>query len=160
MSSLYGFAAVNVEAQDRDQHSLLNWTRRLLAVRRGHRAFGRGTQGFIRPGNRKVLVFLRVHEDETILCVSNLARTAQAVEVDLSGFAGRTPIDLLGGSAFPPIGRLPYLLTLPPYAFYWFILADEGELPNWHTPPPSPCLNSRPWSSVAKSPTCLPRSAR
>ena len=138
MSSLYGFAAVNVEAQDRDQHSLLNWTRRLLAVRRGHRAFGRGTQGFIRPGNRKVLVFLRTHEDETILCVSNLARTAQAVEVDLSGFAGRTPIDLLGGSAFPPVGRLPYLLTLPPYAFYWFILADEGELPDWHTPAPEP----------------------
>ena len=138
MSSLYGFAAVNVEAQDRDQHSLLNWTRRLLAVRRGHQAFGRGTQAFIRPGNRKVLVFLRVHEDETILCVSNLARTAQAVEVDLSGFAGRTPIDLLGGSAFPPIGRLPYLLTLTPYAFYWFILADEGELPNWHTPLPEP----------------------
>jgi maltose alpha-D-glucosyltransferase/alpha-amylase len=138
MGALYGYGSVNVEAQERDQHSLLNWTRRLLAVRKGHKSFGRGAQLFIRPRNRKVLVFLRTHEDETIFCVSNLARTAQAVEIDLSAYAGRTPVDLLGGSAFPPIGRLPYMLTLPPYAFYWFILADEAEMPNWHTPEPEP----------------------
>ena len=138
MDPLYGYEAVNVEAQDADQHSLLNWTRRMLAVRRRHPAFGRGTLKFLYPGNRKVLAFLREHEGTTILCVSNLSRTAQAVELDLSALAGATPVDMLGGSAFPPVGQLPYLLTLPPYAFYWFILASQDALPSWHTPAPEP----------------------
>jgi maltose alpha-D-glucosyltransferase/alpha-amylase len=138
MDPVSGYAAINVEAQESNPHSLLNWTRRLLAVRRNHRAFGRGSQRFLRPGNRKILAFLRVLDGETILCVSNLARTAQAVELDLSEFAGRVPIDLLGGSAFPPIGQLTYLLTLPPYAFYWFLLAGEGDMPSWRQPTPEP----------------------
>ncbi len=135
---IYGYEAVNVESQQADQHSLLNWTRRMLAVRRRNPAFGRGRQRFLYPTNRKVLAFLREHEDQTILCVSNLARTAQAVELDLSALAGRMPVDLIGGSVFPPTGQLPYLLTLPPYAFYWFILATESELPAWHQPSPEP----------------------
>jgi maltose alpha-D-glucosyltransferase/alpha-amylase len=135
---IYGFDAVNVEAQLTDQHSLLNWTKRMLAVRRRNPAFGRGKLRFLYPTNRKVLAFLREHDDQTILCVSNMARTAQAVELDLSALAGRTPVDLIGGSAFPPAGQLPYLLTLPPYAFYWFILATESELPTWHEPAPEP----------------------
>ncbi len=138
MDPVYGYAAVNVEAQLGDPHSLLNWTRRMLAVRKGHRAFGRGSLRFLYPGNRKVLAFLREFEDETLLCVSNLSRTAQAVEVDLSEFAGRTPVDLLGNSVFPPVGQLTYLLTLPPYAFYWFILATESALPTWHVRQPEP----------------------
>ncbi len=138
MDPIYGFAAINVEAQHGDQHSLLNWTRRMLAVRKAHRAFGRGTQRFLYPGNRKVLAFLRTFEEQTILCVSNLSRTAQAVEIDLSAMAGRIPVDLLGGSAFPPAGQLPYMLTLPPYAFYWFIMATESDLPSWHTPASDP----------------------
>jgi maltose alpha-D-glucosyltransferase/alpha-amylase len=135
---IYGFDAVNVESQQADQHSLLNWTRRMLTVRRRNPAFGRGTQRFLYPTNRKVLAFLREHEAQTILCVSNMARTAQAVELDLSALAGRTPVDLIGGSIFPPTGQLPYLLTLPPYAFYWFILATESDLPTWHQPSPEP----------------------
>jgi maltose alpha-D-glucosyltransferase/alpha-amylase len=140
MDPLYGFAAVNVEAQAGDQHSMLNWTRRMLAVRKRHRAFGRGQQQFIYPGNRKVLAYLRIYsppdtEPETILCVYNVASTAQAVELDLSAFAGSVPVDLLGGSAFPPVGQLTYLLTLPPYGFYWFILATEAALPPWHIRP-------------------------
>jgi maltose alpha-D-glucosyltransferase / alpha-amylase len=139
MHPVYGFAAVNVEAQSGDQHSLLIWTRRLLAVRTGHRAtFGRGAQRFLYPTNRKILAFLREDECETLLCVSNLSRTAQAVELDLSSYNGRVPVDLLGGSSFPPIGQLPYLLTLPPYAFYWFVLATEADLPTWHVPAPEP----------------------
>jgi maltose alpha-D-glucosyltransferase/alpha-amylase len=146
MDALYGFDAVNVEAQSSDQHSLLNWTRRMLAVRARHRAFGRGTLRFLYPGNRKVIAFLREYqgpvedatEAEIMLCVSNLSRTAQAVELDLSGLTGRIPVDALGGSAFPPVGRLPYLLTLPPFAFYWFILATEVAMPHWYTPAPEP----------------------
>ena len=135
---IYGFDAVNVESQLADQHSLLNWTRRMLAVRRQNPAFGRGKLRFLYPTNRKVLAFLREHDDQTILCVSNMARTAQAVELDLSSLSGRTPVDLIGGSIFPPTGQLPYLLTMPPYAFYWFILAKESELPAWHRPSPEP----------------------
>ena len=114
----------------------------MLAVRSQHRAFGRGTQKFLYPGNRKVLAYLREYAEdgteEVILCVSNLSRTAQAVELELSAFSGRTPVDLVGGSVFPPVGQLTYLLTLPPYAFYWFVLAPENALPSWHRPAPEP----------------------
>ena len=138
MDANYGFQAVNVEAQASDPHSLLNWTRRMLAVRKRHQSFGRGVQRFLYPGNRKVLAFLREHEGETILCVSNLSRTAQAVELDLAAFAGRVPVDIIGGSMFPPVGQLNYLLTLPPYGFFWFLLAAEAQLPTWYSAPPEP----------------------
>ena len=143
MDAIYGFNALNVEAQSADQHSLLNWMRRMLAVRKRHQAFGRGTQKFLFPGNRKVLAYLRQHktpegEDENILCVYNLSSTAQAVELELADFTGRVPVDLLGGSGFPPIGQLTYLLTIPPYGFFWFILASEAALPPWHIPPSVP----------------------
>ena len=140
---IYGFAAVNVESQATDPHSLLNWTRRMLAVRTRHQAFGRGTQRFLYPSNRKILAYLREHasedgQTETILCVSNLSRTAQAVELDLSAFASRVPVDIIGGSVFPPIGQLSYLLTLAPYGMFWFLLAEGAQLPAWHSPPPEP----------------------
>ena len=138
MNPVYGFEAINVEAQAGDQYSLLNWTRRMLTVRKRHKAFGRGTLRFLYPGNRKVLAYLREFEDETILCVCNLSRVIQAVELDLSGFVGRIPVDLTGGSTFPPIGQLTYLLTLPPFAFYWFILSTHASLPDWHLPAPEP----------------------
>ncbi len=139
MDPLYGYQAVNVEAQSGDQHSLLNWTRRAIAVRRQYRAFGRGSFRLLYPKNRKILAYLREYEGRTILCVANLARTPQAVELDLSEFAGRMPIELDGGSIFPPIGQLSYMLTLPPYGFYWFLLADEeAGWPTSHTPVPEP----------------------
>ena len=143
MDPLYGYQAVNVEAQARNAHSLLNWTRRMLAVRKRHRAFGRGTQRFLYPGNRKVLAFVRewTNEEgqaETILCVSNLSRTAQAVELDLAAYAGRVPVDIVGGAVFPPVGQLTYMVTLPPYGFYWFTVAEGAMLPPWHIAPPEP----------------------
>ncbi len=136
MNPVYGFEVINVEAQAGDQFSLLNWTRRMLTVRKRHKAFGRGTLRFLYPGNRKVLAYLREYEDETILCVGNVSRVIQAVELDLSAFVGRIPVDLTGGSTFPPIGQLPYLLTLPPFAFYWFTLSTDASLPAWHLPAP------------------------
>ncbi len=143
MDPIYGYQALNVEAQAADQHSLLNWTRRMLAVRKRHRAFGRGGLRFLYPGNRKVLAYLREFtdadgRDEAILCVYNLSRIAQAVELDLSAFEHRIPVDLVGGSPFPPVGQLPYMLTLPPYAFYWFSLATEAALPSWRIQPSEP----------------------
>jgi maltose alpha-D-glucosyltransferase/alpha-amylase len=138
MDPLYGYGAVNVEAQTRDPHSILNWTRRMLAVRRRHPALGRGTLTFLYPKNRKVLAYLREHAGETILCVANVARSPQAVELDLSPFAGRVPVELNAGTLFPPIGELTYLLTLPPYGFYWFVLGKASDWPAWHTPAPEP----------------------
>ena len=133
MDPVYGYQAVNVEAQTREPSSLLNWMRRMLAVRKTSLAFGRGRLTFLRPGNRKVLAYLREYGDDVILCVVNLARTAQPVELDLSRFRGRVPVEMLGRNAFPPIGDLPYLLTLPAHAFYWFRLAADADAPSWHT---------------------------
>ena len=142
MDAIYGYQAVNVEAQARDPHSSLNWTRRMLAVRKRHRAFGRGRIRLLDPGNRKILAFLREFEaeggEETVLCVSNLSRAAQAVELELAQFAGRMPVDLLSGSVFPPIGRVSYPLTLPQHAFYWFSLAKDTAMPAWRVPPSEP----------------------
>ncbi|XQU71275.1 hypothetical protein OJJOAM_004064 [Cupriavidus sp. H18C1] len=133
---LYGYEAVNVEAQSRDTHSLLNWMRRMLALRRQHRAFGRGSFRFLFPGNRKILAYLREYEGEHILCVANLSRAPQAVELDLSEFEGRVPVEMLGATPFPAIGQLTYLLTLPPYGFYWFVLSTEAQPPSWHVDAP------------------------
>jgi len=112
MDPVYGYEAVNVEAQSRDRSSLLNWMKRLLQVRRSSQAFGRGTLRIIRPGNRRVLVYLREYGADTILCVANLARSAQPVELDLAEHKGAVPIELLGRAPFPPIGELPYLIIL------------------------------------------------
>ena len=143
MDPLYGYQTVNVEAQARDAHSLLNWTRRMLTVRKQQQAFGRGTLKMLAPANRKIIAYLREFtteegRHELILCVANLSRAAQATELDLSAWAGKVPVEMLGGSSFPPIGQLPYLLTLPPYGFYWFVLADESQMPSWHTEPVQP----------------------
>jgi maltose alpha-D-glucosyltransferase/alpha-amylase len=124
---IYGFDAVNVESQLRSPASLLNWMRRMVSIRRNHNVFGRGTLRFLYPSNRKVLAYLREYEGETVLCVANLSRAPQAVELDLADFNGATPIELTGGTPFPKIGELTYLLTLPAYGFYWFSLGAAEE---------------------------------
>ena len=138
MDPVYGFDAVNVEAQSRSASSLLNWMRRLITVRRQHKAFSRGELAFIYPGNRKILAYTRSFDGETILCVVNLSRNAQPVELQLQQYRGRTPVELIGRTTFPPIGDLPYLLTLPSHGFYWFVLADEASMPDWHIDLPEP----------------------
>jgi maltose alpha-D-glucosyltransferase/alpha-amylase len=134
MDPVYGYRAVNVEAQARHPSSLLNWMRRIIGVRKTRKAFGRGTLQFLYPSNRKVLAYLREFEDETILCVANLSRVAQGVELDLSAFKDCVPVELIGPSPFPPIGVLPYFLTMPGYGFYWFHLARDVKAPDWHEP--------------------------
>jgi maltose alpha-D-glucosyltransferase / alpha-amylase len=131
---VYGFEAINVEAQQGSPSSLLNWMKRMIGVRQRHPLFGRGEIRLLYPKNRKVLAYVRTDGEETVLCVANLSRQAQAAEIDLSEFAGAVPVELTGRSAFPPVGELPYLLTLPAYGFYWFVLAGAEEAPAWHTP--------------------------
>jgi maltose alpha-D-glucosyltransferase/alpha-amylase len=127
MDPVYGYEAVNVEAQSRSLSSLLSGTKRLISVRKSTLAFGRGTMTFIRPANRAVLAYVRQHNDEVILCVANLSRSAQATELDLSAWKDRIPVEMLGRSRFPAIGELPYMITLAPYGFYWFQLQERGK---------------------------------
>ncbi|SDY01902.1 maltose alpha-D-glucosyltransferase [Nitrosomonas sp. Nm58] len=132
MDPLYGYEAVNVEAQNRNASSLLNWMRRLITTRKAQKAFGCGSIKFLHPGNRKILAYLREYQDESILCVANLANSAQPVELNLAAYKGRVPVELMGRTTFPAIGELPYLLSLPSYSFYWFHLATDVEAPVWH----------------------------
>src|SRR5438552_13591633 len=129
MDPVYGYEAVNVEAQSRSLGSLLSATKKLIAVRKSTAAFGRGTMTFVRPENRAVLAYVRQYHDEVILCVANLSRSAQATELDLSAWKERIPLEMLGRSRFPAIGELPYMITLGPYGFYWFQLQapDKSE---------------------------------
>ncbi len=128
----YHYETVNVEAQQDNLHSRLWWTRRLIALRRQFKAFSRGALEFLAPDNRKVLAYLRRYEHETILMVANLSRFVEYAELDLSAFAGWTPVELFGRKPFPPIGELPYLLTLGPHAFYWFALQPGRiDIPGW-----------------------------
>ncbi len=124
---VYGYQAVNVEAQERIPGSLLHWMRRIIRVRRQYPVFGRGTLEFLHPENRHVLAYLREHEGVTVLCVVNLSRFAQYVELDLSRFAGRVPVEMVGRVRFPSIGTLSYLLTFAPHGWYWFELTDGAD---------------------------------
>ena len=127
MDPVYGYESVNVEAQSRSLSSLLSATKRLISVRKSTSAFGRGTMTFIRPVNRSVLAYVRKYGDEVILCVANLSRSAQATELDLTAWKGRIPLEMLGRTRFPPIGELPYMITLAPYGFYWFQLRERDK---------------------------------
>ena len=155
MDPIWGYQAINVEAQLSDQSSLLHWTRNMIALRKLFRVFGRGTQEFLAPENRKVLAYLRHYDPdspsltdtppasasdssstETVLCVANLSRFAQPVSLDLSRFAGMVPVEMLGYVAFPPIDKTPYALTLAPYSFLWLELQPAPVVPEAPTVPP------------------------
>jgi maltose alpha-D-glucosyltransferase/alpha-amylase len=127
MDALYGYEAVNVEAQQSDPSSLLHWFRNMIALRKLFRVFGRGTLEFLNPLNRKVLAYLRRFDGEQILCVANLSRFAQPVDLDLSEWEGMVPVEMLGYVEFPPIGRQPYRLTLGAYSFLWLELHGTAE---------------------------------
>jgi maltose alpha-D-glucosyltransferase/alpha-amylase len=121
----YHYEAVNVETQQNNPHRLLWWMKRLIALRKRYKAFGRGSIEFLYPENRKILAFVRRYQEERILVVANLSRFVQGVELELSGFNGMVPVELFGRTAFPPIGESPYFLSLGPHAFYWFALEPQ-----------------------------------
>ncbi len=121
----YHYEAVNVEAQEANPQSLLWWMRRLVAVRRRHRAFGRGSLLMLHPDNPRVIAWIREYQDERILVVANLSRFTEFVELDLSPYAGLRPVELFGGTRFPAIANQPYFFTLGPYSFFWFRLEPE-----------------------------------
>ncbi|MBA2346952.1 MAG: maltose alpha-D-glucosyltransferase [Solirubrobacterales bacterium] len=127
MDPVYGFQAVNVEAQLRQQNSLLRWLQRFISLRKEHPVFGLGTYEPMQTDNHRIFAHVRRYEDDLVLCVHNLARTAQPVELDLSEFEGRYPEEMFGRVKFPRIGELPYLLTLAPRGFFWFVLTPGQE---------------------------------
>jgi maltose alpha-D-glucosyltransferase/alpha-amylase len=122
MDPVYHYQAVNVEAQERDGSSLLQWMKNLVALRRLFAAFGLGTMEFLEPVDRRILAYVRRHRGDAILCVANLSRSVQPTMLDLSAFAGMVPVEMLGYTEFPEITTEPYFLTLGPYGFYWFEL--------------------------------------
>jgi maltose alpha-D-glucosyltransferase / alpha-amylase len=127
MDPVYGYQAVNVEAQLRTPTSLLRWLHRFIALRKEHPVFGLGTYEALPASNQKVYAHVRRYEEDVVLCVHNLARSAQAVELDLGRFAGKVPVEMFGRTRFPRIGELPYLLTFGPRGFYWFQLREDEE---------------------------------
>jgi maltose alpha-D-glucosyltransferase/alpha-amylase len=172
MDPVYGYQAVNVEAQSRSLSSLLSATKRLISVRKSALAFGRGSVTFIGAANRAVLAYVRQYKDEVILCVANLSHAAQATELDLSPWKDRIPLEMLGRTRFPAIGELPYMITLTPYGIYWFHLQEREK----SEPPPLRALTefvtlvvplNSTWMSLVRSrgvferevlPGCLARS--
>ncbi len=127
MDPVFGYEAINVEAQQSDQASLLNWMRNMVALRKLFRLFGRGTLEFLHPSNRKILAYIRKYGGEQVLCVANLSRFAQPVDLDLAELEGMVPIEMLGYVEFPRITRQPYRLTLGPYGFLWLELHETPE---------------------------------
>ena len=119
---VYGYQAVNVESQRRQENSLLSWMKRILQVRRSSPVFGRGSIEFLKPANHRVLAYVRSLDSEKVLVVNNLAGTAQAVELELPALAGAIPIEMFGRSFFPRVRERPYVMTLGPYDFFWFKL--------------------------------------
>jgi len=135
----YHYQTINVEAQEANRHSLLWWMRRLIALRRQYKAFGRGSMEFLSPENPRVIAYVRSFENERVLVVANLSRFVQYVELDLSRFKGMCPIELFSHSPFPQIGDLPYLLTLGPHGFVWFSIEQPragvvADLSDYVTP--------------------------
>src|SRR5213083_316769 len=122
------YEAFNVEAQQNNPNSMLWWMKRLIAMRKRYKAFGRGTLEFLYPENHRVLAFIRRYQDEVILVIANLSRFVQYAGLDLSAFRGTSPIELFGRAEFPPIGDAPYFLTLGPHSFYWFGLSPGGSV--------------------------------
>jgi maltose alpha-D-glucosyltransferase/alpha-amylase len=142
----YHYEALNVEAQQTNPNSLLWWTKRLIALRKRFRAFGRGAVDFLTPANPRVLAFVRRWEDELVLVVANLSRHVQVVELDLSAMKGMLPVELMGRTRFPTIGELPYMLTLGGHDFYWFSLEHprltaEAQLSSVRGPPTLACTS-------------------
>jgi maltose alpha-D-glucosyltransferase/alpha-amylase len=132
MDPVYGFQAINVESQGRSPSSLINWLRKLIAVRQGYKVFGRGTLTFLTPNNRKVIAYVREYGDEKVLCVANLAHTATQVVLDLSPYQGRVPVEMSGWSPFHAIAQDRYAVSLPGHGFYWFLLSDSAKAPKWY----------------------------
>ncbi len=119
----YHYESINVENQERNLSSLLNWTRRVTAMRRRYQAFGRGTMEFLPSENTKVLTFVRRYEQEIILVIVNLSRFAQAVELDLHEFAGSQPREIFSQNKFPKVrSDTPYTLTVGPHGHFWLLL--------------------------------------
>ena len=127
MDPVYGFQAVNVEAQLRTPTSFLRWLHRFIGLRKEHPVFGLGSYEPLETDNPRIFAHIRAYEDDVVLCVHNLARSAQAVQLDLSRFEGHVPEEMLGRTEFPPIGELPYLLTLAPRGWFWFQLKRAQE---------------------------------
>jgi len=124
----YHYEAVNVDNMEKNPSSFLWWTRRVIAMRKRFKSFGRGSIEFLFPDNPNILAFTRSYKDEIILVVVNLSRFSQVVELNLSKFAGYIPEEMFSRNRFPVIKETPYILTLSVHDYYWFQLRKEDEV--------------------------------
>jgi maltose alpha-D-glucosyltransferase/alpha-amylase len=148
----YHYETVNVETQRNNPYSLYWWMKRVIALRKRYKAFGRGTIEFLYPENRKVLAFVRKYEDETVLVIANLSRFTQFAELDMSAYKGATPIELFGRTEFPRVGELPYFVTLGPHAFHWFELRSAETDVAEPTGTREPAVIGRDWDELFEQP--------
>jgi maltose alpha-D-glucosyltransferase/alpha-amylase len=116
---IYGNQRVNVEAQESDSDSLLNWMRSMIAIRKAHLALSRGAVTFLDTANPAILAYQRRHEDQTVLVISNLSPSAQSTTLELDWLAGTQPVDLFNGESLPAVGIAPYHLQLEGYQYRW-----------------------------------------
>jgi maltose alpha-D-glucosyltransferase/alpha-amylase len=130
MDPVYGYQAVNVEAQQRHSTSLLHWMRNAISIRKQHPVFGRGSIEFVKPENRTIFAFIRRYQEDIVLCVFNLSSFAQPTELDLSSYEGRVPVEISGGVRFPRISQRPYQLSLNGHGFFWFSLQRDDQSPS------------------------------
>ncbi len=154
MDPVWGYEAINVEAQQSDPSSLLSWMRNMIALRKLFRVFGRGSLKFLQPSNRKVLAYVREDGDERVLCVANLSRFPQPAQLDLSEYAGLRPVEMLGYVEFPKIEKTLYAITLNQYGFLWLELQGElePEEPEVPTDAALRLLHAADWKTVLGGP--------
>jgi maltose alpha-D-glucosyltransferase/alpha-amylase len=129
LDPVYGYQALNVDAQMRSATSWLSWTRKLIGIRKQHPVFGMGDYEELASSNPSVLAFVRTFGDDRVICVNNLSRFPQPVELDLRRYDGWSPVEMTGLVPFPAIGDLPYLLSLPGHGFMWFALKPPEDIP-------------------------------
>ncbi len=148
MDPVWGYQAVNVEAQQGDPSSLLSWMRNMIALRKLFRVFGRGTLEFLNPENRKILAYIRSYEGDQVLCIANLSRFAQPVDLDLSKLEGAVPVEMLGYVEFPAITRQPYRFTLGAYGFLWLELHGASDTDRLEAVPAATIAVGAGWATL------------
>ncbi len=145
----YKYEAVNVEAQQMNSSSLLWFMKRVIGMRKKYKAFGRGEIEFLSPKNSKIIAYTRKYDDEEILVLGNLSRFSQAAEIDLRDYTGYTPVEVFSHNKFPTIGENPYLFTMSPHGYYWFLLEKEED--HRHDESPAPSLKIKDWKALFQS---------
>ena len=147
----YRYESVNVESQLMNSSSLLWWMKRIIGMRKKFKAFGRGDINFLSPPNAKIIAYTRTYEEEEILILGNLSRFPQSAEIELKDYEGYTPVEVFSHNKFPKITEQPYLFTMGPHGYYWFLLEKEKEVFHGRENPPT--IKIKEWKRLFRDKT-------